>query len=357
MAAKIIGLLIGYHARWSSEPLETVAAELEFRDVPIINPDTGSKSRTFTQAGKLDGVVRSPRGKFMIEHKTSGEDIEDQSGPYWQRLAIDSQISMYSLAHWQDDSRLDGCIYDVIRKPTIHPKLIPAGSEKKTAEENVGTLREIIDYSQYYGFDITEFEHNEAVITVVNKSKFKETPELYSRRVAIDCLQRPNRYYQRQTITRHDWKLEAWAHDLWNITQVILLERRLSGLPRQNTRACFDYSRPCAYLGICSGHDEPDSNNWENRKRHMELDDDGLDVLTNSRIGCYNTCPRKHYYRYELSIQRRDEEQSEALFFGSAFHLALEAWLNARKGENDGDNTEKNILDSGHSEKREEFAF
>ncbi len=129
-AAKIIGLLIGYHARWSGEPLEPVAVELEFKDVPILNPETGHKSKTFTQAGKLDGVVKSSRGKFLIEHKTCSEDIEDSTAPYWQRLAIDSQISMYSLAHWQDDSRLDGTIYDVIRKPTIKPKQIPAGSKK-----------------------------------------------------------------------------------------------------------------------------------------------------------------------------------------------------------------------------------
>ncbi|GAG52887.1 unnamed protein product, partial [marine sediment metagenome] len=237
------------------------------------------------------------------------------------RLAIDSQISMYNLAHWQTDSRLDGTIYDVIRKPTIHPKLIPAGSVKKTTEENIGTLQEIIDVSQYYGFDVTEFEHNEAILAVVDKTKLKETPELYSRRVAIDCLQRPNRYYQRQTITRHDWKLGEWANDLWNITQTLMLERRQNGKPRQNTRSCFDYSRPCAYLGICSGHDEEDSNNWVRRnKRHSELDVEGsgLNVLTNSRISCFNTCPRKHYYRYELGIERRDEERSEALFFGTA---------------------------------------
>ena len=47
-----------------------------------------------------------------------------------------------------------------------------------------------------------------------------------------------------------------------------------------------------------------------------------IQLLTNSRIGSFLTCPRKHYIAYELGI--RPEESSKALRVGSAFHLAMD---------------------------------
>ena len=44
--------------------------------------------------------------------------------------------------------------------------------------------------------------------------------------------------------------------------------------------------------------------------------------LTNSRMSCARTCPRKHYLRYELGL--RPDHDSAPLRIGTAFHLALE---------------------------------
>ena len=362
ITAKIAGLMVGYHARWCNEPLTPIAVESEFSNVPILNPDTNGRSRTFTQAGLLDAVVRNRMGTFSMEHKTTSEDITDPNSPYMQQLAVDSQISMYDLAHRQAAYRLDGCIYDIIHKPTINPKQIPKGSVKKTAEENVGTLREITEVGQYFGFSVTGDERHDARWALSStKIKFKETPDLYARRLAFDCLTNPDKYYRRQVITRANWAVAEWAQELWNTADTMRQERKQRGLPRKISggNTCFSYSRPCSYLGICSGHDEPDSGNWVKReKRHTELNlkCDGLNVLSNSRIKTWNSCHRKHYYRYELGIERRDEERSEALFFGSAFHKALEAWLNARKEKTNGGSTEE-VFNGGYSEQGTEPAF
>jgi PD-(D/E)XK nuclease superfamily len=56
-SAKAEAMLRGYDARWRNEPLETVGVEVEF-SAPLINPDTGAKSRTFVRAGKIDAIVR-----------------------------------------------------------------------------------------------------------------------------------------------------------------------------------------------------------------------------------------------------------------------------------------------------------
>jgi hypothetical protein len=49
-----------------------------------------------------------------------------------------------------------------------------------------------------------------------------------------------------------------------------------------------------------------------------------LSVLTNSALACYRRCPREYAFRYVL--RRRPRRVSEALRFGTFFHLGLNAW-------------------------------
>lgn len=46
------------------------------------------------------------------------------------------------------------------------------------------------------------------------------------------------------------------------------------------------------------------------------------ELLTASRMGAFQTCPRRHYWRYEVGLRRR--ESHGALAFGSAWHRAME---------------------------------
>lgn len=48
----------------------------------------------------------------------------------------------------------------------------------------------------------------------------------------------------------------------------------------------------------------------------------GSNSLTHSRMSCYKTCPKKHYFSYELGI--RPERSPDFFTFGSAFHLGLD---------------------------------
>ena len=67
-----------------------------------------------------------------------------------------------------------------------------------------------------------------------------------------------------------------------------------------------------------------------------DLDGKGDSTLTNSRIKCFQLCQRKHYYQYVLSIKRREEEDSDALVFGSLWHEVLNKYHEARKVASDG---------------------
>ena len=48
----------------------------------------------------------------------------------------------------------------------------------------------------------------------------------------------------------------------------------------------------------------------------------GSNLLTNSRMSTYKTCPRKHYYRYEIGVRR--DTDAKPLRMGSAVHLGLD---------------------------------
>ena len=50
------------------------------------------------------------------------------------------------------------------------------------------------------------------------------------------------------------------------------------------------------------------------------------ETLSASRMAAFLACPRKHYYQYELGLER--EDAAPALRFGSAMHAALEARAN-----------------------------
>lgn len=55
------------------------------------------------------------------------------------------------------------------------------------------------------------------------------------------------------------------------------------------------------------------------------------DALTASRMNSLMSCPRKHYYAYELGLRAKDS--SDALAFGSAWHNCMEARWNGEATE------------------------
>lgn len=308
--AKARGLIRGYDARWASDDWESVAIEQQFQ-LPIINPESGKPSRTFRYAGKRDGLIRYiPANKLWLrEGKTCSEDIADGAAPYWRRLTIDAQVSIYVLSQWQEGTKVDGTLYDVIRKPSIRPKEIAKAQRQH-----------IVADGTYCGSRIS-METREAMLQ-------RENGELFEARIASDCLERPAWYFQRRSIPRIDADVHEFAIELWDTADEIRLAR-LRERHTRNSGACMTWNRPCQFLGICSGCETVDSDKWQKRNcvhDELELAGDGRDLLTHSRMQTFRTCRRKHYYGYELGIERVDEDEAEALYFGQLIHHALEAW-------------------------------
>ena len=84
-------MMRGYAARYADEEFEVVALEKTFEG-KIVNPATGASSRSFTLAGKVDGIVRINEEHYLLEHKTASQ----LGGDYLERLWTDFQIVLYS---------------------------------------------------------------------------------------------------------------------------------------------------------------------------------------------------------------------------------------------------------------------
>lgn len=208
--ATVSSLLAGYFWRWGDDGYQIIATEQEF-ELPILNPATGKSSRRYTFAGKMDKIVKLPDGRVaLMEHKTTSESIEADSD-YWKRLRLDQQISGYYHAARRLGYDVQTVIYDVIRKPSIRPKLV---------------------------------------------NKVRETAEQYGERLLADIGERPDFYYARREIPRLQNDLDQFAAELWAMTQIVGHSERYKMWPR-NTAACVHPYR-CQYLDVCD-HDTTNS--------------------------------------------------------------------------------------------------
>lgn len=322
VAAKCYGLLIGYDKRWRFAPYRIDAVESVMTS-DLYNPETGRKSRSFTIAGKLDikATEMATDKKVIFDHKTASVDIADFASPYWKILAIEGQVNQYMLLEWLNNNKTDFAIWDVLRKPGIAPKGI--------AKKDVAA---ILETKRYFDFELDDVEMDRFRVDD------RETPLMYSARLANDCVaERPDWYFQRRNVPRLDSEIREYAIELWGHAQDILTSRNTERWPR-NSGACFAYNSPCKFLGICSGYDTPDSEKWNTKTFvHAELpilgDGRGTEILTNSRVRTFQSCRRKHYFQYELGIEKVDEEEKEALFFGTLMHNALEQYFLAIQQE------------------------
>ncbi len=316
MMAKARGLMIGYDLRWRDQQYHVLSIEEEVH-APLVNVDTQRSSRTFRLAGKIDKRVLDENGRHVIvDHKTASADIEDPNSGYWRQLLVESQPQHYMLIDWLRGNKIDYAIWDVIRKPLISPRKI-------TKAERL----DMVKTGFWFGADLEPPEDD------------RETLEMYTARVAHDSSAvRPEWYFQRRLVARHDEQLFDYGRELWMHAEEIRTAQAEQRHPR-NSGACLLYGTACKYLGICSGYDSPESENWKPKAQtHNELSmpDPDAELLTNSRIRTFQTCRKKHEYEYLIRIERVDAEERETLLFGSLMHQALDAWWGAQRKETNG---------------------
>lgn len=233
----VVRLLAGWQWRWGTFGLKQVVSEYAF-NLPLVNPETGASSRTWRIAGKIDGIVELPDGRLaVLEHKTTSEDLSID-GDYWRRLRIDQQISLYYLAARAMGYEVQTVIYDVLRKPSIAPKII--------ADLDAAGCKIVIDSTgnRVFKKDGSPRETGDSEKGYIQKVH-RETAEEFGERLSADMAERPDFYFARQEIPRLDADIEQFRYELWDIGKQIAADR-----PYRNTSACTMFGR-CPYLDVC----------------------------------------------------------------------------------------------------------
>lgn len=213
-------LLVGYHARWAPEMSKTEVLHVEhcFRRPLEGTPGWGI-------GGKMDVIIRRRGRVYVVEHKTTSSDLAPGSA-YWVKLRMDPQISIYHDGAQELGHDVEGCIYDVIRKPTIRPYQATPPEKRKYRKD--GKL-------------------------YANQRERDETPEEYRDRLVDDVADHPEAYYQRAEVVRLDHELDDARSDIHATACIISASSRAEEMSPRNPDACFRFNAPCDYLDVCSG--------------------------------------------------------------------------------------------------------
>ncbi len=227
--AKLEALMIGYHERWRGEPLRTLAVETTF-----------SLSRDgYILEGKLDAVVECEGRRLLVEHKTSSEDISPGS-EYWAHLTLDDQVSNYYAGGRAPGYEIEGCIYDVVKKPTLKPRMATPEDKRK-------------------------YKANGALYA--NQRTEDEPPTAYRDRIIEDIIEDPAKYYQRLEVVRLEAEELRARRDM-----LLVIQDMRGGSVYRNPGSCKRYGRYCSYHPICCGvADVNDSRYRKASAKHEEL--------------------------------------------------------------------------------------
>jgi len=221
-AAMARALLVGYHERWRGQELEVLAIEGEF-NVPLVNPQTGASSQTWTLAGKFDAIAKEITGRvLLVEHKTTSSDITPGSD-YWKMLRLDGQISIYFEGARSSGFEVEACLYDVIRKPGIRPLKATPEEDRKFKKD--GTL-------------------------YANQRTEDETPDEFEDRLAAAIAEDPNRYFTRGEIVRLESEMDEAMYDVWSMGRQLRESELANRFPR-NPDACTRWGRTCEFFPVC----------------------------------------------------------------------------------------------------------
>jgi hypothetical protein len=207
--AKVEAMFLGYVERYRREPLGFSEVECEW-EAPLVHPITGEVSPYFVLGGKMDGIVfREPTRPLILEYKTSTEDIS-QGSPYWAKKRLDPQISLYHVGAKAKGYEVEGCVYDVTKKPGIKPKQL-----NKT-------------------------------------NKVAESPEDFFARCVSVIADSPDEHYVRADIVRTEQELTDSAMDVWEQAEAYRLQRE-AGIAPRNPASCFKWGRACVFHSHCCG--------------------------------------------------------------------------------------------------------
>jgi hypothetical protein len=230
--AKARAMVAGYMATYRADSYDCEDVE-SVVNMPIRNPATGCRSRSFQFRGKVDILTTDG---VVVDHKTAGTIGPDMLEKLW----TDVQLSAYCVASGVTEAE-----YDILGKPSIKP------FRKSTRPRKVKKDGTPAADPSWHAED--------------------ETPEAYHQR-CLDWLYAHPEAYHRERVIIAEWRRRQVHADLWNATQDILRYHRTDW--PQHWTSCHKWGgRPCAYAPICQSDGNPFviENDYRHEVAHVEL--------------------------------------------------------------------------------------
>ena len=248
---RALGMMDAYMQKYPTEKWEVVAVEREF-EADIINPETGAKSRSFTMGGKVDLIVKSHDGYWLMEHKTASKI----DAGYIERLWTDFQIILYS--HYIEQTmgiKLQGVIYNILQKCPLKMK------QGETEDEFQGRYKKLC-------------AKNKTGTSTAQRQMSESEADYFNR---IQEWYKQNDAFHREEILINRGKIKELQHELWELTKSFL-EAQRRGMYYRNDSFCYHWNRPCQYFPYCSSNENPLvlENLYQKEAPHSELSNTAL---------------------------------------------------------------------------------
>lgn len=262
---------IGWQWHWQNDRVETIAREIPF-DRQVNN--------VYRRRGIIDRIIRRNALMSLGEYKSTSKPI-DSGSLYWDRLKLDSQVTLYliEVQHAQlagnleafgvsaSDPLISGMLYDVWHKPTIRPKKLTQADSKKfvASGEYFGEEFEVepgIICQSDGGFGGFEINGKTAEVILGAEPKptkknpdparpfaIRETPEMFGARLLADIREQPEKHFARRDIARTDGELSRASEEFYSLARVahIMTKQNLWFLNENHCSATYQ----CAFHPIC----------------------------------------------------------------------------------------------------------
>lgn len=301
--AMLRAMCLAYHARWAGERhrWRVLHVEVKFR-APIVNPQTGRRSRNYDQGGKIDLILLNLETSevWVVEHKSSGADL-GPSSTYWSRLRLDPQLSIYVNGARSLGLDPKGVIYDVVGKPDRSPlKATPESKRKYTQGKGCKLcggkagvqgdgMRRIngIAHGPCPACD-EGWMRGEGPRLHADQREHDEAPGAFGARCFADLMNHDRALIHRREVARLDEAMLGHEYDVWQTAKdanAVRLRAEEGHRPSRNPDACFAFYRTCEFFDVCTGVasiDDPER--FTRRGAHPELADDRvhLPVITDA---------------------------------------------------------------------------
>jgi hypothetical protein len=213
---------------------------------------------------------------YVLEHKTTALDTSLGSA-YWEKLSIDTQVSIYVDGATMLGYEIAGCIYDVLKRPQ-HEPLTATPEDKREYTQGVGCSKcggsgkpgairrgrghTIVSFASVVetpecaackgtGWKCDKDGKPQAPHLYAKQREHDETPAEFEQRLRGVLAESPDSFLIRGTVVRLDDELPQMRQDL---IDAIKVERAadLFGLYPRNPDACSRYGQLCAFFDACA---------------------------------------------------------------------------------------------------------